>query len=54
MKTNANRREFLRRMLALACSTIALASCQNTVTGPDERYPDPYEEDAVGGEGGGY
>ena len=55
METDARRREFLIRMLVLACSTIALASCKQTITGTDVPSPEPEDEGADGGgEGGGY
>ena len=54
MEPDAQRREFLLRMLALACSTIALASCKHTITGTDEKTLEPEDEGGNGGEGGGY
>ena len=54
MEADAQRRAFLLRTLALACTTIALASCEYTITGTDEKTLEPEDEGGNGGEGGGY
>ena len=52
METDAQRREFVIRMVALACSAIALASCKHTIAGNDVKSPEPDDESGKGGNGG--